>query len=239
LLSCLLLSILSLVAADQLLSDNEEANLFVAVRQRLFDYATSEGITLLPAVVATVAIPPYDWDLDVALIGRVHVGVTDLVVQQLDLPPESAETLIEGGTFHITARRAGARLGFNFQWSAGSIVGDSGQGELILADGVVDLKFRVASDPTVGGPPAMTVDEAAVHFETVDVRLKNSSADWLYGVSGGDCTQSYVPLPAHELSGNSVLPAPVRAWVRCCCRPATACCAHQVLLLVAPCCKLI
>ncbi len=87
---------------------------------------------------------------------------------------------------HTPGLQVSAALTFDWHWEKLGMTG-TGSGELLLAGGNIDYRFRVVASSGAGdsagdasgGPPQIVVDEDGSRFDSVELRIKSFSADWL------------------------------------------------------------
>lgn len=89
---------------------NGEASLQIAARQKLFDYAVSQGLDILDLAVRKIKIPEYKTTIEVPVIGGIDVSVSNVNISNLQVPRELAKVAIESGYYHLKAENLTAQV---------------------------------------------------------------------------------------------------------------------------------
>ncbi|KAI8463303.1 MAG: hypothetical protein J3K34DRAFT_527110 [Monoraphidium minutum] len=158
-------------------SPNAEASMQIAARQPLFDYAVTQGLAILNATLRNTTIDEVRATVEVPLLGGIDVVVRDVNVTSLSVDPDLARVAIEAGFYHAAAANVTANITFGWAWSKGPL-GGSGEGELFLEGGGLDMVFLVRNQE--GGAPQLVPVSSGIAFEDLRLSVKAASADWLY-----------------------------------------------------------
>ncbi|KAG1657466.1 hypothetical protein FOA52_003002 [Chlamydomonas sp. UWO 241] len=178
----LLLLAVALCAATAAHSrDNAKpAGIQLVTRQRLFDYATTRGLSVLKAKVQEIVIPDVERHFHVPIIGEFVVTLSEIKVINFTVPEEEANLAILDTFFNLSVNKLFCQLSFHWHWERPGLgLSGSGDGELVLENGMINYVFGLAKDGTVQAPH-LDVQLANSFFEGASLIIHSSSADWLY-----------------------------------------------------------
>ena len=172
------------------LSSDDNADIYLVFRQKMLDYSVSQGLTILTSRVQQLAIPDQQRKVHVPLLGDFNVALSNIKVEHLDINPPgeqgSSRLAILDGSFHLLVQGVACSISFAWSWEKLGIK-DQGQGQLELNQGTLESVFKVSITPPSSsddhppsGHPHLDVDMASSFFQSVEVKINSSSADWLY-----------------------------------------------------------
>lgn len=92
----------------------DHPSLQVAIRQPLIDYGTTVGLETLKQHVEQIVVPNVSKDVDIPVLGKVTVQVTDLKCVDFKEPRELTHIIIDDDSFHAKAKQVSAA--FHFHW---------------------------------------------------------------------------------------------------------------------------
>ncbi len=147
----------TLTNAAQILAKIEKndatAGIQVAARQSLFDYASEQGLLLLHEKVQGLEVPDVTKVLHVPLLGDVQLQLDTIRIKELDADFQDAQLVILDGFFNMYVRDVGCKVSFNWHWEKKSLgLEGSGDGELLLNNGVINYVFSIAKDDETSRP---------------------------------------------------------------------------------------
>lgn len=155
----------------------EPAGVQVVARQRLFDYAVQQGLTLLETRVREVYISQYSKTFSLPLVGVFEIRLSNITVTDFQAPPEKAKLSILSGLFNFQATDILGSIDFDWHWEKLGLSG-SGSGQLLLQGGSIDYVYSVKQ--SVAGQPVITVLTAQSQIGSLELKIRSFSADWFY-----------------------------------------------------------
>jgi len=162
------------------LDDGDAAGIQLVTRQSLFDYASDQGLQLLKQRVQDISIPDQHKSFRVPVIGEFIVSLTGIKVEEFNVPEDGAALTILDSFFNLSVNSVFCRLSFHWHWERPGIgLHGSGDGELVLEKGMLNYVFALAKDGATMAP-RLDVRDANSYFESAELSIHSSSADWLY-----------------------------------------------------------